>query len=503
MTRHTTIRTALNAALCALALSGCDDAAMSDIGGGAVYSPPPPAADQANPGETYENPGTNPFVDPAEDPLATFAIDVDTASYTLMRSDIEAGHLPNQDGVRVEEYINYFDYRDRPSDDSSTPFAIHTELAPSPFGEGLHLLRVALKGYEVAAEERKPANLVFLIDVSGSMMSGEKIGLVREGLTRLTDTLHPDDTIGIVTYAGADTIALEPTPVRDRATIAEAIMALDAGGSTNGEAGIRTAYRLAEQALRPGGINRVLLCSDGDFNVGVTGDPLIALIDQFRERSISLSVFGFGRGNYNDAQMEQLADHGNGNYAFIDSVREVQRVMVDTLGSTLQTIAKDVKIQVEVDPALVARYRLIGYENRALADEDFRDDQVDAGEIGAGHTVTAFIELELKPEATDADEALALARVRVRHKHPDATAEDAATETARTVHLSDRLDLADASDAFRFGAAVAEFAEILRASPHSEGRAFEAVAALAQRAVFPGNPYMAEFIVLVQRAAAM
>ncbi len=486
-------------ALSTLLFSGCEQEDMDFGASGADHYAPPTGA---HGGEIYQSAGINPFIDPNEDPLATFAIDVDTASYTLMRSDVEAGRLPTKEGVRVEEYVNYFDYRDRPPSEDTNPFAIHTEIAPSPFGEELHLLRVALKGYEIVAEERKHSNLVFLVDVSGSMNTVGKLGLVREGLTRLTHSLSPDDTIGIVTYAGADRIALRPTPVRSIELIKEAIDTLSAAGSTNGEAGIRTAYRLAEEAMRPDGINRVILCSDGDFNVGVTGAPLITLIDDFRERGIGLSVFGFGRGNYNDSQMEQLADHGNGNYAFIDDTREVQRVMVDNINGTLQTIAKDVKIQVEFEPNLITRYRLIGYENRDIADQDFRDDGVDAGEIGAGHTVTAFFELELKANIEPSEQVLAW--VRVRHKAPEATIEEEAKEILHTVHAADPLlSLDEASDAFRFGAAVVEFAEILRESPYSSGARFGEVATLAHEVAQSGDHLMIEFEALVRQAATL
>ncbi|MCA9544839.1 MAG: von Willebrand factor type A domain-containing protein, partial [Myxococcales bacterium] len=328
-----------------LLLAACSgDLAMEGAAyepGGGEYQPPAPQA-----GETYAHYGVNDFTDPAEDDLITFGADVDTGSYTLMRSDVMAGRRPVPAGVRVEEYLNYFDYGlEPPRDPDGVPFAVHTEAAPSPFGEDLHLLRVALKGREVAAEDRPPVNLVFLVDVSGSMSSAGKLDLVTYGLQRLITALRPDDTLGIVVYAGADGVVLEPTPVRERGVILAALQGLQAGGSTNGEAGIRTAYDLAQGAWREGGINRVILCSDGDFNVGLTGQALIDFIDSQRERGLSLSVFGFGRGNYNDRDMEQMADHGNGNYAFIDGRAEADRVMVEGLGGVLHTIAKDVKIQ--------------------------------------------------------------------------------------------------------------------------------------------------------------
>lgn len=507
--RHTT------AALLALALAACgSEEAMyggdgSDDQGAAAppYSPPytpPPAAPPAPPadvhdGEKYEDYGTNAFVDPDEDNLATFGVDVDTASYTLMRRDLTNGLLPAPAGVRVEEYVNYFgfDYP-APRERDPLPFAIHVEGAPSPFGRGLHLLRVGIKGREVAMAERPPANLVFLVDVSGSMQSPDKIGLVQFALTTLTRTLRPDDTIGIVVYSGSEGVLLRPTPVEERGRILEAIAGLQAGGSTNGEAGIRAAYGLAEDAFREDGINRVILCTDGDFNVGLTGDALIALIERFRERDITLSTLGFGSGNYNDRDMEQLADRGNGNYAYIDSQAEAERVLRDELGATLQVIAKDVKVQVEIDPGTVARYRLVGYENRDIADDDFRDDRVDAGEIGAGHNVTALVELELEDGRRDRDP---VATVRVRYKAPDGDAAEG--EVKRSLLSGEmRRRFADASADFRFAAAVAELAEILRDSPYVDEPRFDDVRDIAAGAAGDSETRN-EFVGLVERAAGL
>ncbi|MCB9536649.1 MAG: von Willebrand factor type A domain-containing protein [Myxococcales bacterium] len=497
--------------LACLALTACDD---GGAGGGSAaydggsYAPPPggdlpaneaPQPPSAQDGENYEDYGANPFVDAAEDNLVTFGVDVDTASYTLMRRDLNGGVLPVPAGVRVEEYINFFDHHlAEPAADDAAPFAVHLEAAPSRFGAGLHLLRVALKGYTLADEDRAPANVVFLVDVSGSMQAPNKIGLVRHALTRLTQTMRPDDTIGIVVYAGADGVLLPPTPVAQRGVILSAIEGLSSGGGTNGEAGIRAAYDLAEGAYREGGINRVVLCSDGDFNVGLTGDALLSVIERFRDRGITLSVFGFGNGNYNDRDMEQLADRGNGNYAYVDSQREVERAMVEGVSGTLQVIAKDVKVQVELNRDLIVRHRLIGYENRDIADDDFRDDAVDAGEIGAGHSVTAYIEVELAEGALA--EAGDLATVRLRYKAPDAAPNDdeSARELTRALPvaaIAPRFD--DTSDPFRFGAAVAEYAEILRHSPHSEGAEFAAIREIAAAAAHPAEPDQAEFVELV------
>ena len=463
---------------------------------------PRPMAAPAETGEIFEDYGTNPVVEASEDNLVTFSVDVDTGSYTLMRDDIKNGRLPLAASVRVEEYVNFFDYGYAPPADLQNPFAVHLEAAPSPFGPGKHLLRVGLKGYDVPNEERPAANIVFLVDVSGSMSAANKLPLVQYSLRRLTETLRPQDTITIVTYAGADRVALPPTPVSSRRTIIAAINAMHSGGSTHGAAGIRTAYDLAEEAARqnPGAINRVILCTDGDFNVGVTGDALIALIDDYRERGVSLSVMGFGRGNFNDRDMERLADHGNGNYAFIDNEGEAERVLVTNLSGTLLTIAKDVKIQVELDPEVVANHRLIGYENRDIADEDFRNDAVDAGEIGAGHSVTAFIEVEFHGEVLP--EAHDWAKVNLRYQDP--AAGDEVIEFAETISTDDiRETFEAASDAYRFGAAVAEFAEILRASPHSEGRPLGTVAEIADGARRPDVPAMDELVQLVNRAITL
>ena len=333
----------------------------------------------------------------ANEPVSTFSIDVDTGSYSNVRRFLNQGQLPRQDAVRTEEMINYFNYGYEPPKDISTPFAVYTEMAPSPWSENSKLLHIGLKGYEVPKESLPAANLVFLIDVSGSMTSANKLGLLKQGFRLLTNQLRPQDTISIAVYAGASGVALEPTSGDQKHKILSAIDQLRAGGSTNGAAGINLAYQLAKSNFKKEGINRVILATDGDFNVGtVNFEALTDLVEQKRKSGIALTTLGFGTGNYNDHLMEQLADKGNGNYAYIDSLQEARKVLVEEMGSTLKTIAKDVKIQIEFNPQLVSSYRLIGYENRALKREDFNNDKIDAGEIGAGHTVTAIYELDLK-----------------------------------------------------------------------------------------------------------
>ena len=449
-------------------------------------------------GDQYTDYGENPWVTTATDAQATFAVDVDTGSYSIGRRYLQEGWLPPPASVRVEEYVNYFDYSYEPPPlDSPDAVSIHVEAAaPSFFGEGVWLLRVGLKAKELPAEERGPANLVFLVDVSGSMDAEDKLPLVKRSLELLLENLRPDDTVGLVTYAGTSGVALEPTPVAERETILAAIRALDPNGSTNGAGGIRTAYALAEEHFRPGGINRVILCTDGDFNVGVTGGELIRLIEDFRGRGITLSVLGFGRGNFNDRDMEQLADHGNGNYAYIDSEAEARRVLVDKLLSTLTLVAKDAKVQLTFHPGAVLKYRLVGYENRDVADKDYDNDDVDGGELGSGHEVTALLELQLLPNVPP---GAPLVDVGVRYQPPEG---GTSTETTAAFTVGDVRDsLASASDDFRFAAAVVEFAEILRRASSVADPDFDAVRELAAGAVGPGEPAdRLEFLELVDRA---
>lgn len=484
---------------------GGDMAAESRAAGGAVTTgaPPPPseaAATEDSATDTYAQLQENGFIEASQDAMATFSLDVDTASYTRMRRAIHGGGLPDPASVRPEEYINFFRWSEAPArTEGGAPFSVALEHAPSPFGEeeGMRALRVGVHAAAIPASQRPAANLVFLVDVSGSMGTPNKIGLVKYALTTLVNTLRDDDTVGIVVYAGQVGTLIEPTPVAQRGRLLEAIAGLAAGGSTNGEGGIRAAYDLAAQHHRPGGINRVVLASDGDFNVGLTGNDLIELIERYRARDVTLTVLGFGGGN--DRDMERLADHGNGNYAFVDNRSEALRVLQRDLGGTLQVVAQDVKVQVEMNPELVSRFRLIGYENRVLAHEDFENDAVDAAEIGSGQFTTAYLEYALR-DGIAADDPRPLAEVRVRYQQPGGS--ESELLTFRTT-LAEQRALAQSTPAFRFGLAVAEFAEILRRSAHSSGDRYGEVFELASGADWQGGDDAREFLELVQRAAEL
>ncbi len=501
--------------IAALALAGCGETlASSGDGGGYEYGGAggyyyPGEGNYAGSGGTggvgsdsgnqFEDYGENPWVETADDHLATFAVDVDTGSYTIMRQYLGAGALPPSASVRAEEYINYFDYSyEPPAADSTEAVAIHLEAAPS-FDDNVWLLRVGLKARELPVLERGPANLVFLIDVSGSMASENKLPLVKRSLELLLQELRPDDTVGIVTYAGTSEVALEPTPVSERETIATTIANLVASGSTHGSEGIVTAYAMAEEHFREGGINRVVLCSDGDFNVGLTDEALIEMIETMRDRGITLTVLGFGFGNFNDQDMEALADHGNGNYAYIDSEEEARRLMVERLLSTLSLVAKDAKVQLAFDPAAVLRYRLVGYVNRAVADPGYVDDEVDGGEMGSGHEVTALLELQLQEGAT-AESVLVDAGV--RYQPPEG---GTSTEVKRLLTVGEiRSDLGEATDDTRFATAVARFARILKQGGKAERTEFDEVIELAAGALGPLPPDdRREFVELVGRAKAI
>jgi Ca-activated chloride channel family protein len=410
-------------------------------------------------GETYAPIAENRLVAVADAPRSTFAIDVDTASMSNVRRFLEDGALPPADAVRVEEMINYYDYAY--PDPEAGPFTVVTEVGPSPFHPGRTLLHIGLQGKRMEEQELPPRNLVFLIDTSGSMMSPDKLPLVKQSLGLLVEQLDARDRVGIVAYAGSVGVVLEPTTGDQKDTILGAIANLEAGGSTAGAAGIQAAYALAHEHLDRAAINRVILVTDGDFNVGVSDeDELVKMIEQQRDGGVALTVLGFGTGNLADSRMEKLADHGNGNYGYIDDLAEAKKLLVEEAGGTLVTIAKDVKIQVELDPAQVDSYRLVGYENRLLADEDFRNDAKDAGELGAGHSVTAIYELVPAKTAT---RGAAVATVRLRWQPP---AGGEATELV-TEAVDTGAALASTTHDFRFAAAVAGFGMLLRKSEHA------------------------------------
>jgi Ca-activated chloride channel homolog len=466
--------------------------------------------------ENYAHYEDNPVKRVLEHPVSTFSIDVDTGSYANIRRMLKAGNLPSQDAVRTEELINYFSYQYPARAELSAPFVLHKELAATPWNNDTYLLHIGIKGYDLPAEQLPASNLVFLVDVSGSMRSADKIELLKSSLKLLTKRLGPDDSVSIVVYAGASGVVLEPTSGRHKALIISALDRLTAGGSTNGAAGIRLAYAMAEQAFIKGGINRVLLATDGDFNVGTTNtEQLKDLIEEKRKSGIALSTLGFGTGNYNDHMMEQIADVGNGNYAYIDTLNEAQKVLVDEMSSTMLTIAKDVKIQIEFNPAVVSEYRLLGYENRLLNREDFNNDKVDAGEIGAGHTVTAIYEISLNNSEGDRIEPLRyqaeqqqdinaneIAFLRLRYKEPTADTSKLLQWVIAKEEIVD--DIKQTTNAFRFAAAVASFAQQLRGGINSGNFAYSDIARLAQRSR-GDDPfgYRGEFLSLVNLAQSI
>jgi Ca-activated chloride channel family protein len=430
----------------------------------------------------FEHYGVNPFIDTEDDHLSTFAMDVDTASYTIARRYVTEGILPPKDAVRVEEFVNYFDLAYPGPREGEGAFAIHLEGAPSPFGDdGYYLLQIGIQGRRIHAEDRKDAVLTFVIDVSGSMDRENRLELVKRSLRYLVDELRPTDQVAIVAYGSRAYTVLRPTRASHRARIMSAIDELHPGGSTYAEAGLREGYRLANRAFERGFINRVILCSDGVANVGRTGaDSILEVIGDYAARDITLSTVGFGLGNYNDVLMEQLADKGNGNYAYVDTLAEAKRVFVENLTGTLQVIAKDAKIQVDFNPEVISRYRLLGYENRDVADEDFRNDDVDAGEVGAGHSVTALYEVKFQ-KGIEADDRLSRAlRVHVRYQNPDT---DHVVEVAREFWADEfGRDWMQSSPSFLLVAAVAEYAEILRGSYWAKEGSLADVAYLARLA---------------------
>jgi Ca-activated chloride channel family protein len=341
--------------------------------------------------DKFEHVKINPLKVVKEEPVSTFSVDVDTSSYSFMRASLNNNVLPQKDAVRIEELVNYFPYEYETPSSKETPFKANVAVMPTPWNSKTKLIHIGIKGYQLEHKEKPKANLVFLVDTSGSMNEPNKLPLLKNSLKMLVDSLKAEDSVAIVTYAGSAGVALEPTSVKDKAKILNAIESFNSGGSTAGAEGIRQAYQLAEKNFDKEGVNRVILATDGDFNVGITNpEELKSFVERERSTGIFLSVLGFGRGNYNDTMMQTLAQNGNGVAAYIDNLNEARKVLVDEASSTLFTIAKDVKIQVEFNPARVAEYRLIGYETRMLNREDFNNDKVDAGDIGAGHTVTAL-----------------------------------------------------------------------------------------------------------------
>jgi len=463
--------------------------------------------------EKYASISDNPLKRTVAEPVSTFSLDVDTGSYSNVRRFLSQGQLPPRDAVRVEELLNYFSY-DYPAPKDAHPFAVSTEVAVAPWNPDRLLLRVGVQAVDVKAQAMPSANLVFLVDVSGSMDSPDKLPLVQATLQQLVMQLRPQDRVALVVYAGRTAVELESTPGTQKEKIRAAIARLQAGGSTAGEAAIRLAYQQARAGFIKGGINRILLATDGDFNVGITDMQQIKdLVAREREGGISLTTLGFGQGNYQEALMEQIADVGNGNYSYIDSLEEGRKVLVEELSSTFNTVAADVKLQMEFNPDAVSEWRLIGYENRVLREEDFRNDKVDAAEVGAGKSVTALYELtpvgrkglleprrygktEKRAGTGNADE---LGFLRVRYKQPG---QQKAVEFDRAVSMRERRTTPSAD--FRFAAAVAGFGQLLRGGSYMNGFGYDGVKVLAEagRGRDVGG-YRQAFVKLVDMAQAL
>lgn len=467
--------------------------------------------------EDYDNIVENKFLSPLQEPLSTFSIDVDEAAYSNVRRYLQGGSLPPAGAVRIEEMINYFDY-DYKVPLGEDPFSVYTEIAACPWNPKHHLVHIGLKGKEIATDNLPASNLVFLIDVSGSMDEPNKLPLVKESLKMLVDQLREKDKVAIVVYAGNAGLVLPATSGNNKTRIKEAINNLEAGGSTAGGEGILLAYKTARENFIKDGNNRVVLATDGDFNVGVSSDDeLVRLIEKERESGVYLSVLGFGMGNYKDNKMQQLADKGNGNHSYIDNRNEARKVLVNEFGSTLFTIAKDVKIQVEFNPAKVQAYRLIGYENRMLAAEDFNDDKKDAGELGSGHTVTALYEIipvGVEDKFTKSVDSLKyqsnnktltgtsneVMTIKLRYKKPDATVSHLISVAVNDTNQK----MENTSDNFRFSAAVAEFGLLLRNSAFKSNSTYQQVISLATSAKGADHyGYRNEFIELVKATTSM
>ena len=464
--------------------------------------------------EGYSTIHENGYKNVLHNPLSTFSIDVDRASYANVRRFINQGVKPPVDAVRIEEMINYFNY-DYPEPDGEHPFAVYTEVATCPWNEEHYLMHIGLKGLEIDKEELAPSNLVFLLDVSGSMNSPNKLPLLKSAFTLLVNELRPQDRVAIVVYAGAAGLVLESTPGNQKEKILAAIERLSAGGSTAGGAGLKLAYKVAMENFAEEGNNRIILATDGDFNIGASSNAeMERLIEEKRNQGVFMTVLGFGMGNYKDDKMEIIADKGNGNYAYIDNIQEARKVLVGEFGGTLFTIAKDVKFQIEFNPAQIKSYRLIGYENRLLNDEDFNDDKKDAGEMGAGHTVTAIYELVPLNAETDVPsidplkyqpEKISkrhttnneLMTIKLRYKKPDGN-----KSTLMEIPFAGKVkDFSRASANLRFSAAVAGFGMILRDSENKGSFTIEDVLELAQSSRGEDEEgYRSEFIRLVKTA---
>jgi len=482
--------------------------------------PPPPVPGTEDEGrDAFEHFDTNPIQRVAESPVSTFSADVDTASYSFVRAQLDGGTLPQKDAVRVEEMINYFDYAWPAANSRKTPFKPTVVVSDSPWGKGKKLVHIGIKGYELDREDAPDANLVLLLDVSGSMNAPNKLPLVIRSMEMLLESLKPSDTVGIVVYAGAAGAVLEPTAVRYKERIVEALRSLKPGGSTAGGAGITLAYQFAEKHFRKGGVNRILLATDGDFNVGTSGtEALKSLVERERGKGVYLSVLGFGQGNYRDELAQALAQNGNGVAAYIDTENEARKVLVEQASGSLFTIAGDVKLQVEFNPVTVSEYRLVGYETRALRREDFNNDAVDAGDVGAGHTVTAIYELtpvgvtpsvdepryegnatrkksEDKPARGSRDE---YGFLKIRYKLPG---EKESRLISEAIPLRSGSQSAAVSRDVQFSTAVAGFAQLLRGGTHTGSLSYGDVLRQAQGSKGEDpHGYRAEFIELVKRA---
>ena len=468
--------------------------------------------------EDYDYIVENKFLAATQNPLSTFSIDVDEAAYSNVRRYLQNGSIPPAGAVRIEEMINYFDYN-YPKPLNEDPFTVNTEMSDCPWNPQHRLVHIGLQGKEIPIENLPAANIVFLIDVSGSMDEPNKLPLVQASMNMLTDQLREKDKVAIVVYAGSAGLVLPSTSGSNKTKIKEAINNLEAGGSTAGGEGIRLAYKVARENFLKEGNNRVILATDGDFNVGMSSDDeMVRLIENERKSGVFLSVLGYGMGNYKDNKMQQLADKGNGNHSYIDNINEARKVLVSEFGSTLFTIAKDVKIQIEFNPGKVQAYRLIGYENRMLDAEDFNDDTKDAGELGSGHTVTALYEVipvGVKDEFTKSVDPLKyqsndkrsannntneIMTIKLRYKQPDGDISKLITNTVIDNHIS----LTNTSDNFRFSAAIAEFGLLLRSSEFKQQASYQQVVTIAKSAKGNDiNGYRSEFIQLVQSAGSL